>query len=329
MGTCGVGIYSAPFVMWDDEEGMKNRFVPGTDDAVTYQDIRLKKSDGSYYGNEVDGCYPLDVTHPATKLHVQYQFARFKAAGFDYIKLDFLVHASFEGDYYDDSIQTGIQAYNYAMGYATELLGDDMFINLAMSPTFPYQYANGRRLACDTYYSIGETEYLLNAVTYGFWESELYDYTDPDHLVIWGKDAKATEAEARSRLTSGVISGTSFLTGDNFVGPAGDAAAADARFKTLLAKEEIVRVAKLGQIFTPVITDVSDRSAHVYKLTEGGKTYIAVFNFSKLPKAFTVDTGLSAFTGPELWTGEVYSGQNTLEVRLRGGDAALFEIEPA
>lgn len=321
------GIYIGPFVMWDDEEGMKNRFVPGTNDNVTYQDIRLKKSDGSYYGNEVDGCYPLDVTHPATKLHVKNQIDRFNKAGFDYIKLDFLVHASFEGDYYDSSIETGIEAYNYAMSYITEMIGDNMFINLAMSPTFPYQYANGRRLACDSFYSIGETEYTLNAVTYGFWEKELYDYPDPDHIVIWGKDAKATEAEARSRITSGVISGTSFLAGDNFVEPAGDAEEAYKRYKTLLTNEDIVRVAKLNKIFVPVITDTSNQSADIYKLTDGDKEYIAIFNFSSHKKSFDVSIDIGSYTATELWSGEVYDGADTLTVKLNGEDAALFEIE--
>ena len=38
-----------------------------------------------------------------------------------------------------------------------------------------------------------DTKYTLNALTYGFWEQELYAYPDPDHLVIWGKDGKASE----------------------------------------------------------------------------------------------------------------------------------------
>ena len=323
------GIYMAPFIMWWDEAGMQNNFVPGTDNTVTYQDIRLKKHDGTCYGNEVDGCLPLDVTHPATKLHVRHQLDRFQAAGFDYIKLDFLVHASFEGDFYDKRIQTGIEAYNYAMTWLTQMIGDEMFINLAMSPTFPYQYANGRRLACDAFYSIGETEYTLNAVTYGFWEKQLYDYTDPDHIVIWGKDGKASEAEARSRITCGVIAGTSFLTGDNFVSPAGDANAAFSRYTTLLTNPEILRVAKSGRIFTPDVTNTLHRSADVFRLTLDDKEYIAVFNYSALPKVLTVKTEAASFTAKELWRGKTVNGKGTLVVTLAGKDAALYEVTPA
>ncbi len=320
------GIYTCPFVQWMDEYGMSVTAVPGTDGAVTYQQIRLKKHDGTCYGNEADGCYPLDVTHPATKLAAQYQIDRFKAAGFDYLKVDFLVHAGFEGDFYNREITTGIQAYNYAMQYLTEMCGDEMFINLAMSPVFPYQYANGRRLACDTFYAIGDTEYELNAVTYGFWEKELYEFTDPDHIVVWGRDAGADENEARSRVTSGVISGTSFLAGDNFAYPAGDADKAFARIERLLTNPDVTAVAKTGKIFTPVITDVRKRSANIYKLSLDGRTYFAVFNFSRLPGVFTVDTGLGRFAAKELWTGEQYRGNQTLTVSLAGRDAALFEV---
>ena len=320
------GIYTGPFVQWLDEYGMRVFTVPETDGTVTYQDIRLKKHDGSYYGNEVDGCYPLDVTHPATKLVAQYQIDKFKAAGFDYVKVDFLVHASFEGDFYNKEIKTGMQAYNYAMQYLTELCGDEMFINLAMSPIFPYQYANGRRLACDTFYAIDHTEYELNAVTYGFWEKELYDYTDPDHIVIWGQDAGASENEARSRITSGVISGTSFLTGDNFVMPAGDADAAFARYEKLLTNKDVIAVAKTGRIFTPVITNVNHRTANIYKLELVGKTYFAVINFSEKTRVFTVDTGFDRFAAKELWTGNRQNGLKLLTVTLEGKNAALFEV---
>ena len=78
-----VGLYTGPFVMWWDDYGMSVSHVPGTDNALTYQDIRLKKRDGTYYGNELDGCVPLDVTHPGTKLHVRHVVDRIKAAGAD------------------------------------------------------------------------------------------------------------------------------------------------------------------------------------------------------------------------------------------------------
>ncbi len=318
------GIYSAPFVVWWDEYGMENNYVPGTD--ISYNDIRLKKADGTYYGNDIDGCYPLDVTHPATYLHFKAQLEKLMSCGFKYIKLDFLVHGSLEGDYYDDTIETGIEAYNYAMGKVAEIVGDDVFINLSMSPIFPYNYANGRRLACDAYYDINNTEYTLNSLTYGFWQAELYDYIDPDHIVLWGKDGKATEAEAHSRLLSGIVTGGSFLTGDNFVNPAKNEEKAFARYNELLTNEKIIEIIKNGEPFDAEITAKCEYASEVFTLEKDGKTYIAIFNYSNLPKSYSVEVpensnALNLFTNE---TKAVKKGK--LRGTLKPSDSVIFEI---
>ena len=78
------GIYLSPFVSWWDEYGMQVNYVADT--GYSYNDIRLKKADGTYYGNDIDGCYPLDVTHPATYIHFRNQLERLMSCGFKYIK---------------------------------------------------------------------------------------------------------------------------------------------------------------------------------------------------------------------------------------------------
>lgn len=319
------GIYSAPFVMWWDEYGMQNNYVPGTD--ISYNDIRLKKADGTYYGNDIDGCYPLDVTHPATYIHFKTQIEKLMSCGFKYIKLDFLVHGSLEGDYYNDEIQTGIEAYNYAMSKVCELVGDDVFVNLSMSPIFPYNYANGRRLACDTFYDIGGTKYMLNSLTYGFWQSELYDWIDPDHIVLWGKEGKATEKEAKSRLVSGIITGGSFLAGDNFVNPAGNSETAFARYNELLTNEKLIEILKIGKPFEAVLNAKCPNTAEVFTLEHEGKMYIAVLNYNKWKsKTQTVDVPANC-TAENLFTGETQSTENgKMRIRLKPRDSVIFEI---
>ncbi len=318
------GIYSAPFIVWWDEYGMENNYVPGTD--ISYNDIRLKKADGTYYGNDIDGCYPLDVTHPATYLHFKAQLEKLMSCGFKYIKLDFLVHGSLEGDYYDNTIETGIEAYNYAMGKVAEIVGDDVFINLSMSPIFPYNYANGRRLACDAYYDINNTEYTLNSLTYGFWQAELYDYIDPDHIVIWGKDGKATEAEARSRLLSGIVTGGSFLTGDNFVNPEKNEEDAFSRYKELLTNEKIIEIIKNGEPFDAKITAKCEYASEVFTLEKNGKTYIVIFNYSNLPKSYSVEVPENS-NAVNLFTNEAQTVKNSiLKGILKPCDSIIFEI---
>ena len=319
------GIYLSPFVSWWDEEGMKNNYVSGT--AASYNDIRLKKADGTYYGNDIDGCYPLDVTHPATEIHFRNQIERLMGLGFRYIKLDFLVHGSLEGDYYNEEIQTGIQAYNYAMQKVSETVGNDVFINLSMAPIFPYNYANGRRLCCDTYYGISETEYMLNSLTYGFWQSGLYDWIDPDHIVIWGKDGKASEAEARSRLVSGIITGGSFLTGDNFVSPAKNSAKANARYLELLTNEKLIEVLKIGKSFEGKLDTGNEYAAEIFTLENNGKTYIAVINYSILPKSYCVELPYENCLAVNLMSGkscDIKSG--SLSLTLAAKDGVIYEI---
>lgn len=319
------GIYSSPFVMWWDEEGMKNYNVQGTN--YSYNDIRLKKTDGTYYGNDIDGCYPLDVTHPATLIHFKAQLERLMNCGFKYIKLDFLVHGALEGDFYNDEIHTGIQAYNYAMNEVTKIVGDDVFINLSMAPIFPYNYANGRRLCCDTYYGIDETEYMLNSLTYGFWQSEIYDWIDPDHIVLWGKDGKAKENEARSRLVSGIITGGSFLAGDNFVNPTGKSDKAFARYNELLTNEKLIEVLKIGEPFEGKLSKNCEYAAEVFTLKNDGKTYIAVMNYSIIHKITTIDLPSENCTVVNLFTGERETvKKDKMTISLSPRDSVIFEV---
>lgn len=319
------GIYSSPFVSWWDEYGMQVNYVAGT--GYSYNDIRLRKADGTYYGNDIDGCYPLDVTHPATYIHFKNQLERLMSCGFKYIKLDFLVHGSLEGQHYDESIQTGIQAYNFAMSKINEIVGDDVFINLSMAPIFPYNYANGRRLCCDTYYKINETEYMLNSLTYGFWQSELYDWLDPDHIVVWGKDGKANEREARSRVLSGIVTGGSFLTGDNFVNPVRNSDKAFSRYEKLLGNKKLIDILKIARPFEGVLDEKCPYASEVFTLTDGDRQYVAVFNYSKvLVKTKTVDIPTEA-VAENLFTGKKHNICNgKLLVTLQPGDGVIYEI---
>ena len=53
--------------------------------------------------------------------------------------------------------------HNYGMQLLDKYFGD-MYINLSISPVFPAQYAQSRRIACDAWNKIKDTEYTLNAL---------------------------------------------------------------------------------------------------------------------------------------------------------------------
>lgn len=331
------GIYWGPFVSWFDQKMLETTYVENSD-HVLYKDIILKKQDGSQYGNQLDGAYPIDLTHPAAKARVDYFINRFKAAGFEYIKLDFLGHGSLEGQRYNPDVETGIQAYNEGMQYIVDRLDGQMFINLSIAPTFPYQYADGKRIACDAYYSIGNTEYTLNGLTYGFWQKELYEYPDPDHLVVWGKDGKATPEEARSRITSGILLGTSFLTGDNFIAPkAGNGTAEEARqrFQEVLTNPGIIQAAKSGKIFHPWTLEPGRRASDTFMMRDQDRVYIAVLNYGGAAVERSIDlqqfyTECTDYVVKELWSGETLQpGGTELTFTLSGKDAKVFLLEPS
>ncbi len=322
------GIYWAPFVTWYGTSELGNT-VPGTDGKAKFEDIVLKKYDGSLYGNELDGCIPLDVTNPYTKMYIKDRLEKFKSWGYEYIKLDFLVHGSLEGIHYDSNVQTGIQAYNMGMSFVNDIIGDSMFINLAMSPTFPHQYSNGRRISCDVYYSTSETEYALNALTYGFWEKEIYKYPDPDHTLVWGKDGKASEAEARSQVTLGAICGTTFMMGDDFV--SNTSSNAQNRFSNFLKNDKIIALAKTGKTFTPIVNGNYDSSSNIYKLEANGKIYYAVFNFRtsntvlRPSDSFTLPLD-GDYTYTTLWGNSSGEANGNLTINLNAKDAEVYEF---
>src|ERR1035441_10847841 len=154
----------------------------------------------------------LDPTHPGTRKLIADTIARFKQAGFKYVKADFLTQGALEADkHFDPRVTTGLQAYDQGMKFVAETLGDDMYLNLSISPLFPAQYANSRRIACDTFGDIGKIAYTLNSLTYGWWLSAVYDFNDADHLVLAGY----SEGANRPLAPSSVIHRT-FISDDAF-----------------------------------------------------------------------------------------------------------------
>ena len=133
--------------------------------------------------------------------------------------MDFTSNGMVQADsYYNKDVTTAVEAYNEGFSHFISEVdkGEPMFIALSIAPIFPYQYGNSRRIACDTWGKIGQSEYSLNAVSGGWWTNEFYQYNDPDHLVLVGNDAeKETEGENRARITNGAVSGM-VLVSDNY-----------------------------------------------------------------------------------------------------------------
>jgi alpha-galactosidase len=299
------GIYWTPFTDWGKRPERTLRDAP----EYKYQDIYL-------YANgtpqELDGAYAVDPSHPAVEIMMKNTSELFRRCGFEYVKMDFMTHGAMEADkWYKPEITTGIQAYNYGMKLLNQYFGD-MFINLSISPVFPAHYAQSRRIACDAWNKITDTEYTLNAVSYGWWLDRVYQYNDADHVVL----REASEGENRARITSAIITGL-FITGDDFSAAASDNG--KRRSVAYLTNADVNAVAQ-GNSFRPVNGDGEQSENQFVHTDAGGNMYYAVFNYSNVDTVMNVPAekiGLDKskqYVMKELWSGEFVDLQSSLTV---------------
>jgi alpha-galactosidase len=260
------GIYWTPFTDW----GKRPDAAVKDAKDYKYKDVYLYAKGQP---QELDGAYAIDPTHPAIEQRMQKVSALFKRCGFQYVKVDFMAHGAINADkWYNPQVRSGIAAYNYGMQLLDKYFGD-MYINLSIAPVFPAQYAQSRRIACDAWNKIKDTEYTLNAVSYGWWINNIYRYNDADHVVL----QQASEGENRARVTSAVITGL-FIAGDDF--SKGGSEEGKARAKQYLTNAEVNAAAK-GRSFHPV-EGTGERSEDQFMFKDAqGNTWYAVFNYTE------------------------------------------------
>ncbi|MDB5089774.1 MAG: Carbohydrate binding family 6 [Mucilaginibacter sp.] len=309
------GVYWAPFVDW----GKTSRGVEGS--AYNYTDIWAKEN-GAYH--DLDGCRALDPTHPGTKQRIAYMIGRFKTAGFQMIKIDFLGHAAIEADsYYDSSVHTGMRAYRQGMEYLIDQLAGQMLVYAAISPNLATaRYAHMRRIACDAYSSISDTQYTLNSTNYGWWQTYMYNYIDADHEVL----STATLGTNRARVASGMITGT-VITGDNYSTTGQWTSVAQSLFQN----QDVLDIARNGVAFRPVEANTGTGTSELFARNIGNYLYLAVFNYGTSSKSYSVSysrIGLpnGTYTMKELFTGTTTSINNSIGFTLGASDAALYRI---
>ena len=323
------GLYFTPFAdfaTWDHPL----RGIEG----FTSKDTWLKVDDKPL---TLDGAYALDPTHPATQTMMRQKMKRFRQWGIEYLKCDFMSHGALEADrWYNDEVTTGMQAYNMGMRLLQDLAGEDIFIDLSISPLFPYQYAHGRRICCDTFSRIDETQYAMNALTMGWWLDGLYYANDPDHLVLHKHDAHGEETigENRARITSGVITGM-YLCGDNFSFSVDRGFPKESRYRAmqLLTNQEINKIPSICKSFRPLnaTLDKESGAANLFTYETEETIYIAAINYSPTPFCHHLSTlllGKRLHSVTELWTGEqIRPDAEGIEINVPAKDARIYKIE--
>lgn len=328
------GIYFTPFAYWSSNF---DRVVEGTNNLYTYQDIMLKDNKGNVLP-ELDGGFPIDPSHPGTIQRLKWQLQRFVDWGFDYVKLDFMTHGALEGVHYNQEVSTGIQAYNFGMKEIVRVLdpakiGRPFFINLSIAPMFPSRYAHSRRISCDAFGKLKNTEYMLNSLSYGWWMSgTIYPFNDPDHTVIYKSynEEPISETEALSRFNASVIAGTVLLGGDNFT-----IEEARNRAEKIFTNNEVNNIAKKGLSFIPVEGNSEDQAVDTFFLNDifTGEFFVAVFNFDETNTnekniKFTrlgLDEG-SEYMVCDLWSKETFIAKDSIHFSLKPAESKIVKV---
>lgn len=334
------GIYLAPFAWFGKEETLDQNIPDIPEHRV--REMLLKDEAGNILPR-VDGGIPMDVTHPLWKCYMEKQLERFADNGFDYLKMDFLSHGGMEGKHYDRTCQTGRQALEEGYRFLTEHLseqnmGRPFFLSLSIAPLFPSGMGHARRFSCDAFGTVEDTEYVLNALTYAWWQNgTLYQYNDPDHISLYRSfcTGRVTEfGEAKARYTAAAISGTVMMLSEDF-GETGkplneEQTEARRRAEILCTNGEINRLAASGISFCPVFS-AGTGASRWYSACIEGRQYLAVFHLNFETETLELDLKKEGFTGKkavELWTGHTYLiDDESLIWKAEGPDAAVFVLD--
>lgn len=313
------GIYFCPFTDW-----AKNP------DATFSEAPQYKYKDAYLYGNgqilTFDGAYALDPTHPAVKERIRRQLDQFKDWGYEYVKIDFMAHGAYEADrHFNPNVTTGVQAYSEGMQYIDSVADGKLWINLSIAPLFPANYAHSRRIGCDAWADINNTEYTLNALTYGWWLDRMYHYNDADHMVLNG----VTEGENRARVTSSALTGV-FLLGDDMSATGDDAT--KRKICRNLTNAAINQMARECKSFRPVEIGNGDRAADAFYYEMPDYTYVALFNFSDRPVHRVLPLhrlGLSEgvqYDSRELWSDDSLPLNGSISIDIPAKDVKVLKI---
>lgn len=313
------GAYWAPFTDWGWKDG-PNRKAEGSD--YTFGEM-WTKTGNTYF--DFDGARAIDPTHPGTLKRVDYVINKLKECGFKMIKIDFLGHAAAEStSFYDQNVTTGMQAYKVGMEHLVNALDGKMLIYAAISPNMATsRYAHVRRIACDAWKTIEQTQYTLNSVNYGWWQTYSYDYIDADHVVF----ADVTEGENRARLISSVITGT-LITGDDY----SKDGIWSKRAKEWLQNKELLKIVENGVAFRPLEGNTGKLTTEVFEQKIGSNWYIAILNYSNMPKNYALPLQRLGVKNGNYKLQDVFTGQNSevknnsIILSLGSKDARLFKI---
>lgn len=311
------GIYWTPFADW----GKSDRQVEGS--KYSYPETWTRQN-GLLL--DIDGGRAMDPTHPATKKRIIHTINKMKDLGFEMIKIDFLGHGCQEADkFYDPAVTTGMQAFKQGMHFLDSVLDNKMLVYAAISPNLATaRYVHVRRIACDAWSSLDNTEYTMNSSGYGWWQSHLYDYVDADHVVF----AEEQDGVNRARLASALVTG-SLITGDDYSSTGKWTNTA----KKLLQNKDLLALTTTGKSFRPLRGNTGNKGVEQLYRIDGKKLIVALFNYSNETKNISIPAELlkkvKAQYSKELFSGEITKLKTEINFEVPAADVRIYEIGTA
>jgi len=274
---------------------------------------------------DIDGGRAMDPTHPAVQWMIVHVLSKLRGLGFEMIKVDFLGHGAVEADhFYDPSVTTGMEAFARGMSLVDSVLDGSMLLYAAISPSVAAsRYVHMRRIACDAFSAIDNSEYTLNSTGYGWWLGRMYNFIDADHVVF----NVAPDGMNRARLAASLVTGT-LTTGDDYSMPGKWRGMAE----RLLQNEGLLRIARKGISWWPVEGDTGDRGVNIFRQVLDGTRYVVFFNYGDAARAYSVPlarlgVGKGASTATELFSGEVVEVVGEFKVTVPASDVKLYRLK--
>ena len=350
------GTYSSPFVLYAPLIDLlyigcdSNLCNKSSSNCYPIYDVVLKdKNNNPIKILEPDNKikHILDVTHPITKCMLEYQINNIKQQKMDLVKYDFLNLAAYEGHRYNMTLApTGFSAYYYVLNMLNDLWNNTVVLDFGIAPPFPIiKGMNTRRHGCDQMF--GGVEYTMNQYAGGWWLKNFY-ILDPDLINLqedyWftpklKKFTKLFSADAKSRISKGIVYGGEFKNGDDLTNTSNLAL-----FNKYFGNSkinEMWRRSKTGYFNTsfrpiswekektiiPLLPNIIPPSTYI---RENGD--IVIFNFGLFEKIYTVDlyeTKLlnnSSITCLDLWENKNTSVSNLeLPYLVKSKSSAVLE----
>jgi hypothetical protein len=288
-----LGFYFIPFAAWTWKSSVEKDKLQYTNTYI--RDVTLKDNHGKtiVYKDGEFGAFPLDPTHPATRQRIIGELEKAKAIGARFLKIDFLTAGALESaTRYDKNVRSGLQAYNIGMSILKQLidsiLGPDIFITQAISPTFPSQYTHIRFLSTDVYSHLrndqkGFPHYgstaasMITSSHLGWMQASLWPYTNMDVAVMkqFQKNNAISEQDVKVRLITMAVMGSALGDGSDFRD-----STTRVRAGRFLNNPELCRYFEHPRAFIPLkVADGLKEDQQLSFYLPGDTPYAAIVNF--------------------------------------------------